>query len=47
VKICMEIDLNISTTFILGTLTKGQPYSNEKYISVGDLNLMELELKCY
>jgi hypothetical protein len=29
-KFCMEVDLKIfGTTFVLGTLTKGQPYSNE------------------
>jgi hypothetical protein len=41
VKFCVEIDLNIATTFVLGTLTKGQPYSNENYISVWGLNLMK------
>jgi hypothetical protein len=28
-------------------LAKGQLYSNEKYISVWNLNLMKLELKSY
>jgi hypothetical protein len=40
-KFCMEIDLIFATTFVWGTLTKGQPYSNEKYISVWGLNLMK------
>jgi hypothetical protein len=36
VKFGMELDLNISTTFVLDTLIKGQPYSNEKiYFSWG------------
>jgi hypothetical protein len=34
VKFCIEIDLNICHNFCIDSLTKGQPYSNEKYISV-------------
>jgi hypothetical protein len=46
-KICMKVDLNIGTTFVLGTLTKGQPYSNEKWKSNMDSNLERIFLNFF
>jgi hypothetical protein len=46
-KICMKIDLNICHNFSIGNFDQRSIIFKRKNISVGDLNLMELELKSY
>jgi hypothetical protein len=47
-KIFIKVDLNIfGTSFVLGTLTKGQTYSNEKWNSDLNLNLDRIRLNLF